>query len=87
MISKMLRLFDRNNNRMLRKKLDAEYLSTEIDAVVRLAQARINLFRGLSELKAQLGIDNKSQQLNMLNEGISSYRDLSKPTRLVVRIW
>jgi len=81
MIFKKIRLFDRSNNRLIRKKLDAERLSSEIDAVVRCTQARINLFRGFSELKAQLGIDDKSQQLNMLDEGISSYRDPSKPTQ------
>jgi len=80
MIFKKIRLFDRSNSRLIRKKLDAERLSSEIDAVVRCTQARINLFRGFSELKAQLGIDDKSQQLNMLDEGISSYRDPSKPT-------
>ena len=81
MIFKKIRLFDRSNNRLIRKKLDAERLSSEIDAVVRCTQARINLFRGFSELKAQLGIDNKSQQLSMLDEGISSYTDPSKPTQ------
>ena len=81
MIFKKIRLFDRSNNRLIRKKLDAERLSSEIDAVVRCTQARINLFRGFSELKAQLGIDDKSQQLNMLDEGISSYTDPSKFTQ------
>ncbi len=81
MISKKIRLSDRSNSRLIRKKLDAECLSSEIDALVRCAQARINLFRGFSELKAQLGIDEKSQQLNMIDEGISSYRDSSKPTQ------
>ena len=78
MIFKKIRLFDRSNSRLIKKKLDTEYLSSEIDAVVRCTQARINLFRGLSELQAQLGISDKSQQLNMLDEGISSYRDPSE---------
>lgn len=81
MIFKKIRLFDRSNSRLIKKKLDTEYLSSEIDAVVRCNQARINLFRGFSELKAQLGIDNKSQQLSMLDEGVSNYRDASKLTR------
>ncbi len=81
MISKKIRLFDRSNSRLIRKKLDTEHLSTEIDAMIRCIQARINLLRGLSELKTQLGIDDKSQQPNMLDKGISSYRDLSKPTQ------
>lgn len=81
MIFKKIRLFDRSNSRLIKKKLDAEHLSSEIDALVRLTQARINLFRGLSELKAQLGIDNKSQQLSMLDEGISSYTDPSNFTQ------
>jgi len=80
-IFKKIRLFDRSNSRLIKKKLDTEYLSSEIDAVVRCNQARINLFRGFSELKAQLGIDNKSQQLSMLDEGVSNYRDPSKLTR------
>jgi hypothetical protein len=81
MISKKIRLSGRSNSRLIRKKLDAECLSSEIDALVRCTQARINLFRGFSELKAQLGIDDKSQQLNMIDEGISSYTDPSKPTQ------
>ena len=60
MIFKKIRLFDRSNSRLIRKKLDTERLSTEIDVMVRCTQARINLLRGLSELKAQLGIDDKS---------------------------
>ncbi len=78
MIFETIRLFDRSNNRLITKKLDAERLSSEIDVLVRYTQARINLFHGFSELKAQLGIDDKSQQLNMLDEGISSYTDSSK---------
>lgn len=81
MIFKKIRLFNRSNSRLIRKKLDAEHLSTEIDAMVRCTQARINLFRGLSELKAQSAIDGISQQLKMLDGGISSYRDLNKPTQ------
>ena len=81
MIFKKIRLFDRSNKRLIRKKLDTAHLSAEIDVVVRCTQARINLFRGLSELKAQLGISDKSQQLNMLDEGISSYRDPSEFTQ------
>ncbi len=81
MLFKKIRLFDRSNSRLITKKLDAERLSSEIDALVRCTQARINLFRGFSELKAQWGIDDKSQQLNMIDEGISSYTDPSKPTQ------
>ncbi len=61
MIFKKIGLFDHSNSRLEGKKLDDEHLSSEIDTVVRCAQARINLFRGLSELKVQLGIDDKSQ--------------------------
>ena len=61
MIFKKIRLFDRSNSRLITKKLDAERLSSEIDALVRCTQARINLFHGFSELKTQLGINDKSQ--------------------------
>lgn len=81
MIFKKVKLFDRSNGRVARKKLDAEHLSSEIDAVVRCIQARINLFRGLTELNVQLGIDDESQQLNMLDKGISSYTDPSNFTQ------
>ncbi len=81
MVFKKIRPFSRSNSRVIRKKLDTEYLSGEIDALVRSTQARINLFRGFSELKAQLGIDDKSQQRNMLDEGISSYTDPSNSTQ------
>ncbi len=81
MFFKKIRLFNCSNSRLMRNKLDTEHLSNEIDAMVRCTQARINLFRGLSELKAQSGIDDISQQLDMLDEGISSYRDPSKPTQ------
>ncbi len=87
MIFNKSRLFDCSNSRLKGKKLDDELLSSEIDAVVRLTQARINLFRGLSELKAQLGIDDKFQQLNMLDGGISSYIAPSRFTQGVIGIW
>ena len=61
MLFKKIRLFDRSNSRLITKKLDAERLSSEIDALVRCTQARINLFHGFSELKTQLGINDKSQ--------------------------
>ena len=61
MIFKKIKLFDRSNSRLIRKELDTEHLSNEIDTLVRYTQARINLFRGLSKLEAQLGIDDKSQ--------------------------
>jgi hypothetical protein len=60
MIFNKIKLLDRSNSRLERKKLAAEYLSSKIDTVVRCIQARINLFHGLSELKVQLGINDKS---------------------------
>ncbi len=61
MIFKKISLFDRGNSQPIKKKLGAERLSSEIDGLVRCTQARINLFRGFSELKTQLGINDKSQ--------------------------
>ena len=61
MIFKKIGLSDRSNSRLITKKLDAERLSREIDGLVRCTQARINLFHGFSELKTQLGINDKSQ--------------------------
>ena len=68
MIFKKIRLFNCSNNRRIRKNLNTEYLPSEIDALVRCTQARINLFHGFLGLKEQLGIDDKFQQLNMLDK-------------------
>ena len=81
MIFKKIKLFDRSNSRLIRKKLGAEHLSSEIGVLVRCTQARINLFRGLTELNPQLGIDDESEQLNMLDKGTLSYRDRNKLTQ------
>ena len=78
MIFKKIRLFSRGNGRVAKKKLDAERLSSKIDAVIRCIQAKVNLLRGLSELMAQLDIDDESQQLDMLDAGILSYTDSGK---------
>ena len=75
MIFKKTRLFSRGMRRVRKKKLDAERLSSRIDAVIRCTQARLNLIRGFSELSAQLGIDDESQQLDMAGKKISSYVD------------
>ena len=64
MIFKKIRLFNHSKTRLITKKLDAEHLPSEIDALVRCIQARINLFHGFTELNAQLGIDDESQQLH-----------------------
>ena len=73
-----MKLFDYNNGRLAGKKIDAEYLSSEIDMVVRFTQARINLFRGFSELGMQSGINDKAQQFSMLYEEILNYTDHGK---------
>jgi hypothetical protein len=81
MIAKKIRLFSRGNGRVTEKKLDTERLSSEIDAMISCTQARLNLLRGLAELKAQLGTDDESQQLDMPDAGISSYTDSGKFAR------
>ena len=68
MIFKKIRLFNHSKTRLITKKLDAEHLPSEIDALVRCIQARINLFHGFSELNTQLGIGGKFQQHNMLDK-------------------
>ena len=78
MIFKKIGLFSRGNGRVAEKKLDAERVSSEIDAAIRCIQAKVNLLRGWSELMAQLDIDDESQQLDMLDAGISSYTDSGK---------
>jgi len=75
MIFKKTRLFSRGMRRVRKKKLDAERLSSRIDAVIRYTQARLNLIRGFSELSAQSGIDDESQQFDMADKKISSYVD------------
>ena len=75
MVFKKVRLSTQGSCQVTEKKLDAENQSSRIDAVIRCTQARLNLIRGFSELSAQLGIDDESQQLDMADKKISSYVD------------
>ncbi len=78
MIFKKIGLFSLGNGRVAKRKLIAERLSSETDVAIRCIQAKVNLLRGLSELMVQSDIDDESQQLDMLDAGISSHTDSGK---------
>ena len=65
MFFKEIKVFHRGSGEVTENKPETKRLSSEIDTMISCTKARLNLLRGLSELKAQLGIDDESQQLDM----------------------
>ena len=58
---KKIRVTSCGKRQELEKKLLHERLSGQNDTMISCTQARLNLLRGISELKAQLGIDRSWQ--------------------------
>ena len=66
-----------NNTDMTKDNEMSERLSEEIDTMIIVSEVRLNLLRHFSELTAQLGIDDESQELDTPDKEIYIYTDSS----------